>query len=206
MQMIKQGGKTIEEYGRELEELFVNLTISQANGNSEAYKILKPLNEKQAISRFTDGLRSDKLSTIIAARGYTSLKDAIQAAKDEQTTMTPSTSTSEVVFYGRRGYFRPTQRNFTNTRPRQFENSSVPRFNTQYNNGRYYSNRNYRDTNRNYRDNKDMRSKSATRKTSHRVNMAEQVDNNNSEDSNEESTEESTEESKELNINNFFRD
>ncbi|KAH9639410.1 hypothetical protein HF086_002099 [Spodoptera exigua] len=33
-----------------------------------------------------DGLRSSKLSTIISARGFSSLKDAIQAAKDENCT------------------------------------------------------------------------------------------------------------------------
>ncbi|PZC73703.1 hypothetical protein B5X24_HaOG208974 [Helicoverpa armigera] len=33
-----------------------------------------------------DGLRSSRLSTIISARGFNNLKDAIQAAKDEECT------------------------------------------------------------------------------------------------------------------------
>ena len=69
----------------------MDLTIAQADGKTENLKILQPLNEKQAIKRFADGLRNKWLSTIIAARKFDSLKDAIQTAIDEETT-TPSTS------------------------------------------------------------------------------------------------------------------
>lgn len=102
MQMARQGGKTIEQFGRELESLFVNLTISQANGNSEAYGILKPLNEKQAISNFVNGLRNDRLSTVVSARNYASLGEAIQGAKDEEFNMTPSSSEQMFTARGRR--------------------------------------------------------------------------------------------------------
>lgn len=101
---ITQGHKTIEQFGQEIEGLFVNLTISQANGNTEAYSVLKPLNEKTAINRFAQGLRNDRLNTIISARGYSSLKDAIQGAKDEEVSVTPSTN-AEQIFYARgKGY------------------------------------------------------------------------------------------------------
>lgn len=108
---IKQEELSISEYGKQITELFVDLTISQANGNKESYNILKPLNEKYAIKQFSDGLRNKRLSTIIAARDYTSLKDAIQAAQDEEN---PIASTSGEIlgmtnnsnqFYNSR-YFR----------------------------------------------------------------------------------------------------
>ncbi|KPJ21235.1 hypothetical protein RR48_00944 [Papilio machaon] len=83
IESISQGHKSINEYGSELEKLLTDLNISQADGNEYASTILKPINEKMVIKKFTDGLRSEKLSTIIAARNYSSLQDAIQAAKDE---------------------------------------------------------------------------------------------------------------------------
>ncbi|XP_037296740.1 uncharacterized protein LOC119189971 [Manduca sexta] len=83
---LQQGSTSIEEYGTEIERLFTELTLSQSEGNSDTAGILKPLNEKLAIKQFSEGLRSSKLSTIISARNYSSLKDAIQAAKEEDTT------------------------------------------------------------------------------------------------------------------------
>lgn len=83
LQSIRQDNKTIQEFGKQVEKLFVDLTVSQANGDSSAYELLKPLNERNAIKRFSDGLRNSRLSTIIAARNYSTLKDAIQGALDE---------------------------------------------------------------------------------------------------------------------------
>lgn len=91
LQNIHQGSRSIEEYGSEVEKLFTELTISQADGKTDAFSILKPINETFAIKRFSDGLRSSKLSTIVSARGFSSLKDAIQAAKDEECTSFPAT-------------------------------------------------------------------------------------------------------------------
>lgn len=79
-----QGNKSVENFGKELEELFIELTISQAEGNNNAYAVLKPINERNAIKRFADGLRDKKLSTIIAARNFDTLKDAIRSALDEE--------------------------------------------------------------------------------------------------------------------------
>ncbi|KAL0860031.1 hypothetical protein ABMA27_010346 [Loxostege sticticalis] len=77
----KQGNK--QQFGKEIEQLFVDLTISQVAGNSKSYEVLRPINEKYAIKRFSEGLRNSRISTIIAARNYTSLKDAISGALDE---------------------------------------------------------------------------------------------------------------------------
>lgn len=84
LQRVQQGTRRIEEFGKEIEQLFVDLTISQASGDQQKYAILKPINEKNAIKRFSDGLRNGRLSTIIAARNYSTLSDAIQGAIDEQ--------------------------------------------------------------------------------------------------------------------------
>lgn len=88
----RQGNRSIESFGKSLEELFVDLTISQAKGDDNAYSVLKPINERNAIKQFADGLNNRRLSTIISARDFSSLKDAIRAALDEA-----SASTSENI-------------------------------------------------------------------------------------------------------------
>lgn len=105
---IKQNDMSISDFGKEIAELFVDLTIAQADGNTSNYNVLKPINEKQAIKQFSDGLRNRRLSTLIAARNFGSLKDAIQAAKDEET-FTPSTS-GEVMGMYKTNYYN--SRNF----------------------------------------------------------------------------------------------
>ena len=77
---IKQNEKSIAEFGKELEELFVDLTISQANGDNNAFDTFRPINEKLTIKRFASGLRNQKLSTIISCRDFVYLKDAIRSA------------------------------------------------------------------------------------------------------------------------------
>ncbi|CAK1586488.1 unnamed protein product [Parnassius mnemosyne] len=62
----------------------------------EMYADMLSSEGQQLLIKFVlkDGLKNEKLSTIIAARNYTSLKEAIQAAKDEST---PSSSTQAEV-------------------------------------------------------------------------------------------------------------
>lgn len=127
----RQGDKSVEDFGKELEELFVNLTIAQANGNHATYDILRPINEKTAIKRFADGLRNQKLSTIIASQKFEYLKDAIRAAQDEEI-IAPNNSSHVMTFSKRdRGHFhRNSSRGFYN--------------NTNFNRGNNnYSNRNF---------------------------------------------------------------
>ncbi|KAJ3655464.1 hypothetical protein Zmor_014595 [Zophobas morio] len=69
-----QGNKSIEDFGKEIEDLFVNLTISQANGDDDNFKVLKPVNERIAIKQFSDGLRDSKLSTIINSSKFYQFK------------------------------------------------------------------------------------------------------------------------------------
>lgn len=94
----RQGRRSVEAYGAEIEDLFVNLTISQADGNDSRYDILRPINEKSAIKRFADGLSDPKLSTIISSRQFTSLPEAIRTAIDEQTSSPPD---DQILHYGR---------------------------------------------------------------------------------------------------------
>lgn len=126
LQHARQNERSIEEYGKELEQLFVDLTITQANGDTNAYQILKPVNERIAIKRFSDGLRNSRLSTIIAARNYNTLKDAIQGAIDE---MISSGREDRVMsFYCKRGRSSRYQRasyhnNLNRGAPKKFSNS-----------------------------------------------------------------------------------
>lgn len=118
---MKQNELSVANYGKELTELFVDLTISQANGDENSFKILKPINEKVAIKQFADGLRNRRLSTIISARNYDSLKDAVQAAQDEEVSMTSTSGemmsmnrnkTYDSSYRGRRSYYRGSRRPF----------------------------------------------------------------------------------------------
>lgn len=120
---LKQSSRSIEKFGSEIENLFVNLTISQSDGKPEAYEILRPINEKLAIKRFTDGLRDTRLGTIIAAHNYTSLKDAIRAAKDEELSTIPSTS--GVAYTMQRGINRQGRGRCSMVRPSHSHNTRV---------------------------------------------------------------------------------
>lgn len=127
----RQGRRSIEAYGTELEELFVNLTIAQSDGDSTKYEILRPLNEKTAIKRFADGLSDPRLSTIVASRQFTSLPEAIRTALDENTMSEP--------YQERVMQFRPTA-----TAPnRSHVNSTRDSRGRQFRNSTHHSNRNY---------------------------------------------------------------
>lgn len=117
LQKATQGEKSVTEFGQEIEKLFVDLTISQANGDDKAYEVLRPLNERNAIRCFSEGLRSQKLGTIISARNMTSLKDAIRVAEDETSS---SSDRQAVMSYDR----QPTRNNKFTFRGFRSRNSS----------------------------------------------------------------------------------
>lgn len=101
LQNYRQNDLSIDEFGKQVTELFVDLTLTQSDGSDANFKVLKPINEKQAIKCFADGLRSRRLGTIISARTFPSLKDAVQAAIDEDNSI-PSTS-SDILTMNSRG-------------------------------------------------------------------------------------------------------
>lgn len=85
---IKQGQKSVEEFGKTIEELMTDLTISQSGGDSGVADILRPVNEKIAINSFANGLQNYELRTIVKARNYDTLSEAICGAKDEDSVQT----------------------------------------------------------------------------------------------------------------------
>lgn len=138
----KQDNKTIEQFGKEIEQLFVDLTISQAGGNSKSYEVLRPINEKYAIKRFSDGLRNSRISTIIAARNYTSLKDAISGALDEA--VSSGQENQVMSFRAQRGNFSRGRRNLHQQGRSNFNqqgNSNRGQFNQANNNFSYQNSR-----------------------------------------------------------------
>lgn len=147
IQSLNQGHRTIEEYGSELERLLTDLNISQAEGDAAKCAILKPINEKMVLKKFTDGLRSEKLGTIVAARNYALLKDAIQAAKDESIPSSSSSRPAEVMemtstFRGRPNYRFPRFRGQNRGRGRpNFHQNNRGSFQNNFNNYGNTSNR-----------------------------------------------------------------
>lgn len=135
IQQLKQNELSIEDYGNRLSELFMDLTVSQAKGDLQTYKILKPLNEKFVIKRFSDGLRNRRLSTIVAARNYESMKDAIQGAKDEETSTAGTSSGSGEILgmYSPRGR----QQNYRGSRNNYFSRSYFNRHRKHDSSSRY---------------------------------------------------------------------
>lgn len=105
---LKQNDLSIDDYGKQITDLFVDLTISQSEGNESNFGIL-PINEKLAIKSFANGLRSGRLSTIITARQFTSLSETIQSAIDEDVS---TASTSGDILFMRRNNSSQQYRNY----------------------------------------------------------------------------------------------
>lgn len=119
LQNCRQGHRSIESFGSELEQLFVNLTIAQADDDATKFEVLRPINEKVAIKRFSDGLVNQKLSTIIASRHFDSLPEAIRTALDEQSMSTRHEEVMNIKKFHTRNFSR-TPTNY----PRQPSNYS----------------------------------------------------------------------------------
>lgn len=136
---IRQNNRSIEEFGKELEDLFVDLTIAQANDDPNIYNILRPINEKSAIIRFANGLRSQRLSTIISSRNCKFLKDAIREAQDEENSF--QNEGNQVFSINHRG-----RGNFNRNYFRDFNRATS--FSRQFNN-RHFNNNDYVNFNNN---------------------------------------------------------
>lgn len=109
---VRQENKTIDQYAKTIEDLFINLTLSQADGNDNTIPILREVNEKLAINAFANGLRNSELRTIMKARDYSKLKDAIVGAKDSERLTVSSSSHS--VFHARHNKHGNAYRSFDN--------------------------------------------------------------------------------------------
>lgn len=80
----RQNTNTVDEFGQEIEKLVNELTISQSEGDTDATSVLTKVNEKLAISAFANGLNNQELRTVIKARNYHTLQEAICGAKTEE--------------------------------------------------------------------------------------------------------------------------
>lgn len=146
----KQGGKSIEQFGGNIETLMTELTISQANGNDQNINVLKSVNEKAAVNIFANGLRDSDLRTIVKARNYQKLTDAISGAKDEER-VGPSSSSSPQMFHMRgNGRFSNYKQNRGNSGQNFSQNNrSFYNNNQNNNNGRFgngYNRDRFKDT------------------------------------------------------------
>lgn len=138
----KQNNKTIDEFAKNIEELFINLTLAQADGDETKIPILKEVNEKLAINAFSNGLKISELRTIVKARDYATLKDAIVGAKDEETLkfsnsqhsmlyMRQNNNSARGNYRGYRGRFqtnRNPSRNFSNNNSQRNNSRGRPRY------------------------------------------------------------------------------
>lgn len=138
----KQENRSIEKFGRSLEELMAKLTIAQAEGNRDAEEVLAKVNEKIAISVFTNGLKNDKIKTILKAKNFSTLAEAITSAKNEESL----TRTETAGMYHMNKTYRGGRRNTTNGYKNSFDrrkegNKTYNNRNTNGNEVRQYHNR-----------------------------------------------------------------
>lgn len=135
----KQLGKSIDDFGKTIEQLFVDLTLAQSQEKVENFKILEEVNEKLAINAFTNGLNNSELKTIIKARNYKKLNEVIRATLDENEQMQMHSQHSNMLhMHKNRGNSRP---QFTNSRGRFFH-AGNRNFATNYNRQNFHYNSN----------------------------------------------------------------
>lgn len=171
----KQGQKSIDQFGKSIEGLLTDLTIAQSEGDEKAMEILGKVNERIAINSFANGLRNNDLRTIVKARNYSKLADAIQGAKDEEI---PSMNNGQVFHTRGNKNFR---RGSANNRVWRGNNNSYNSSRNQVRGINYNSN--YRGHNNNNRNAFSNRARGSnfgnnTRKAYYMSNSGEQSFNN----------------------------
>lgn len=143
----KQNRRSIDQFGKSIEELMIDLTLAQSDGDDNAATVLAVANEKIAINAFANGLYDNEIKLIVKSRNYNKLRDAIAGAQDEEISKTSSTSQ---VFHFKNKY----NNNFKNFRKQGRGNSSnfatyrnnysnKPVTQNSYNRNFNYPNRNY---------------------------------------------------------------
>lgn len=135
----RQNDKTVENFGKTIEQLFVDLTLAQSQNNTAAFTVLQAANEKIAINSFANGLRSAELRTIVKSRNYTNLNDAIRGAKDEES---QTQHTAKVFSMQNRGSKRGFHNN-TNPRGKFFSHNTNRNFSNSNNYTRGFANNSF---------------------------------------------------------------
>lgn len=127
----RQGNRSIESFGNELEKLATQLTLAQAKGDESAYRLLKPINEKTAIKRFAEGLNTVRTGTIVAARNVETLRQAIVLAIEHEGSTIEPEDNNQVNYFG------------NNRKEKYFHNQTIDNQAKRYNNNNrqqyYYS-------------------------------------------------------------------
>ncbi|XP_050305593.1 probable serine/threonine-protein kinase dyrk1 [Anthonomus grandis grandis] len=122
---VRQENRSIEEFAKVVEQLLVYLTLAQADNDDRVVHILQPINEKLATNSFANGLKSNELRTIIKARNYENLKDAIMGAKEAEIGRSPQNSIYHVRGrnFNNRGFRSRSNFNNFNNQARRFNNN-----------------------------------------------------------------------------------
>lgn len=118
----KQGNRELKEFASTIQQLLYELTLAQSEHEDTLVESLNKVNEKIAINTFANGLRNSELRTIIKARNFKTLREAIAAAEDEeaQIPISSATSSTQSVFhFNSKKPFQPHNRNFYNFKNRE---------------------------------------------------------------------------------------
>lgn len=138
----KQHQKSIDGFGKTIEELMVDLTLAQAENDENAVKVLSKINEKVAVNAFANGLKNHELRTIIKARNFDNLKDAVCAAVEEGRDIGETTSRTESQVFHMHG-----KKQFYNNSRYAGKHSSFN--NSAHKNGNYARKHYYKQQNKN---------------------------------------------------------
>lgn len=151
LQTLKQNNLSIDDFGKSVEALMSDLTIAQSGDDATRVDIFRKANEKIAIDVFANGIRNTELRTVIKARNYDNLSEAINAAKEETV---PEQQHSQSTFHMRtkQNHRQQFSTNFHSNR-KNFQNFSKagnkPAFASRFNNANYRFN-NRKPNNSNY--------------------------------------------------------
>lgn len=200
----RQYDKSIDEFGKTIEQLLLDLTLAQAEGDDNALKILTKVNEKVAINTFACGLRNQELRTIIKARNYQSLKEAICGAKDEDRSNSDNNQSQVLHMRGKnsnngfyRNYRGRNNPNKVNYRGRDYKQRN---YNSYQNNTNSYTQQN---THNNYKGQGNV-NKRFMRGRGHGLHRAYYAENANLSNSNTNINNESSDTTVSANSNDWF--
>ena len=99
LNMAKQGNGSIAEFGNRLEKLVSDIAIVEGKGDRNIERIIFDTYEQLAIHVFKRGLKNLRLQTIILIWKFSSLKEAIARAIEEETVI-------KYIFLENRSYNR----------------------------------------------------------------------------------------------------
>lgn len=141
----KQYHKSIDDFGKTIEELMVDLTLAQADNDENAIKALSKINEKLAVNAFAKGLKNHELRTIIKARNFDKLNEAVCAAVEEGREIGEASPRTDSQVFHMRG-----KKQFRNC----FKGDNKSKFSSAYGRGNSYPHKHYKQQkNNNYQQN-----------------------------------------------------